>query len=522
MSYRTASNISESQTSEGVNQEQQLFNLCASQGAITAACIARSAIKYGSFESNRDASLSAFQSFQCKLAQFCHNDSGGAANTSLVCLVFDGGAEFLFTTNFRKPAELEEIKRGLEDLLRYATTNPEKLNPKPLQKMILWRFLEFCFKRVGVYFRTLSRALDECIDECESAQESTITRQLCELKSRVEFPREMTDTARNKVLRDCETFIKAIEASKNSSLGGEIDRRARQDDHDQAYKWCELRHCLGRLYSYRQAAEAVVEATMKWPEVFRSFKVNYIEPAKQKKAAPPKSARLADVLHYAFPEHELEEFQDDIAELQKYGLESEIRKQVFDRKTKTFIHAEVHMHDYLTTVRKVKPSDFWDGKMFIATSKSVCRLCHFYFQNDDNEFSVQPPHMNLYPKWRLPDNASEEVLEDLIDKMQQNTLNLITDKQPYYRRYDSRTDSQGLQTRSTHRTVFDRSTAPSPLGGRSSQSGVRPGGYHNEPPPPSHVLDDTLPLESAFEDYGVIGGERASARNGGSMIGVGF
>ncbi|KAK7211970.1 hypothetical protein V2G26_019148 [Clonostachys chloroleuca] len=91
MCYRTASNASESQTSEGVNQEQQLFNLCTSQGAITAACIARSAIKYGPFESNRDASLSAFQSFQCKLAQFCHNDSGGAANTSLVYLAVDGG-----------------------------------------------------------------------------------------------------------------------------------------------------------------------------------------------------------------------------------------------------------------------------------------------------------------------------------------------------------------------------------------------------------------------------------------------
>jgi hypothetical protein len=72
----------------------------------------------------------------------------------------------------------------------------------------------------------------------------------------------------------------------------------------------------------------------------------------------PKPARLTDVLHYAFPEDDLEEFQDDIAELQKYGLESEICKQVFDRKTKTFIYTEVYIHDYLTTVRKVKLSDF--------------------------------------------------------------------------------------------------------------------------------------------------------------------
>uniref|UniRef100_A0A8H7K4L2 Uncharacterized protein n=1 Tax=Bionectria ochroleuca TaxID=29856 RepID=A0A8H7K4L2_BIOOC len=341
--------------------------------------------------------------------------------------------------------------------------------------MILWRFVEFGFRRVDGYFKTLSRTLDECIHECESANESTITKQLYELKSRVEFPREMTDSVRNKILNDCETFIKAIEASKNSSLGGEIDRRARQDDHDQAYKWCELRHCLGRLYSYRQAADAIVEATTKWPELFKSFKVEYIPSAKQKKAVSPMSGKLTDVLHYAFPEYDLEEFQPDIAELQKYGLELEIDKQKFERNSKTSIHAEVHMHDYLSRVRKVKASDFWDGTMFIATSKPVCQLCHFYFQNDDNEFSVQPPHMNLYPMWRVPDDASEEVLEDLIDRMQVNTIKLITEKHPYYKRYDSRTDSHGCQTRATHETVFDRSSAPSPLDERSAQSGVRPG-----------------------------------------------
>ncbi|VUC37219.1 unnamed protein product [Clonostachys rosea] len=521
MFYRTASDSFESQASEEVNQEQQLANLCALQGAITTACMARSAIKYGSLESNRNASLSAFQSFLCKLAQFIHNVRGGEANASLACLAAEGGANFLFTTNFRKPAELEEIKRALEDLLRYAATNPDNFqSSKPMQKKILWLFLEFCFDRVGPYFKTLSDALDECVLECESADETTITRQLYDLKSRVEFPREMTDTTRNKVLSDCETGIKAIEASKNSSLAGEIDRRARQDDHIQAYKWCLVRHCLGRLYSYRQAAEAVVEATKKWPEVFRSFKVNYIPSAKQKKAPSPMSAKLIGVLRYAFPEGDLDEFQDDIAELQTYGLESEIRKQFSDSRAKTYIHAEVHMHDYLTTVRKVKASDFWDGNMFIATSKPVCRLCHFYFQNDDNEFSVQAPHMNLYPMWRLPDGASEEVLEDLIDKMQANTLNLIIEKLPQYKRYDSRTDSQGCQTRSTHRTGFDRSTAPSPFGGRSSQQGVRPGGYHNEPPPSSEEWDHVVPMDSA--DYGVVGDRRPSARNGVSMIGVGL
>ncbi|CAG9988011.1 unnamed protein product [Clonostachys byssicola] len=522
MSYRTASSTSESQTTKATDQQQQLLNLCVAQGGITAACIAMSAIKYGSFQSNRGPSISDFQNFQCKLAQFCHNDMGGAPNTSLACLAADGGAEFLFTSNFRKEAQLEEIKRGLEELLRFAATNPDNLNAKPLEKMILWRFLEFCFKRVDGYFNTLSRTLDECIHECESANESTVTQQLRELESRVEFPREMTETARNKILTDCETFIKAIEASKNGSLGGEIDRRAKQDDHDQAYKWCELRHCLGRLYSYRQAADAVVKATTKWPELFKSFKVAYIPSAKQKKVVSPMSGKLTDVLHCAFPEYDLDVFQADVSELQKYGLELEICKQTLKRNTKTFIHAEVHMHDYLTRVRNVKASDFWDGTMFIATSKPVCQLCHFYFQNDDNEFSVQPPHMNLYPKWRVPDDTSEEVLEDLIDKMQMNTLKLITDKQPSYKRHDSRTDSRGCQTRSTHRTVFDRSGAPSPLDGRSSQPGIRPGGYHHVPPPPNEVFDDTIPLGSDTEDFGAVGDRRASAMNGGSMIGVGY
>ncbi|KAM0321437.1 hypothetical protein ACHAQA_010113 [Verticillium albo-atrum] len=60
--------------------------------------------------------------------------------------------------------------------------------------------------------------------------------------------------------------------------------------------------------------------------------------------------------------------------------------------------------------------------------------------------------MNAYPKWRLPaldegqdiDAAElrEELLDEIIEKMQHDTLRIVEQKLPQGKRNDSRTDSR--------------------------------------------------------------------------------
>lgn len=115
------------------------------------------------------------------------------------------------------------------------------------------------------------------------------------------------------------------------------------------------------------------------------------------------------------------------------------------------VHAEVHLHNHLVQEGKTNPTDFWNGSMFIATSKPTCRLCQYYFSSPINDFQVQTSHMNLYPKWRFPDiyddqgpearELHEELLQDIIEQMQHDMLQMLRQKKPRGKTNDSRTDS---------------------------------------------------------------------------------
>jgi hypothetical protein len=235
--------------------------------------------------------------------------------------------------------------------------------------------------------------------------------------------------------------MKAIEPGRNRPLEDLINSRASQENSESSYPWCELRHCLGRLNSYRQAASIVFKAPAKWPNLFKSFRITYILSAKQRSIPFPKSSDLTNTLRKAFPDMEPVEFQDDINELQSFGFQEHLRDQIKKRDLRAIVHGEVHLHNYLLQIGKTKPSHFWEDRLFIASSKPTCMLCHYYFQYSDNDFIVRSPHMNLYPKWRFPDACDEETMQETIEQMQVHTLEMLKKKLPQYRNNDSRTDS---------------------------------------------------------------------------------
>lgn len=211
------------------NAFEQLSYLCLLLVAVNKACVKREGTTYTSGSVTKNDTLTEFQKFLTKLAMICDTLKGdhGRTVTALVCLKGINGPEYILTSNFRKSMELDEIKIFLSDLLTFVGTNPDKLQPKPLQKQVLWRSLVFNFNKVDFYLRSLIGALDLCID-CESRRgrvgqykpkpvcplslrdsilliqptliDSEPMKQLRHLQDKASFPRDITssDDARNK------------------------------------------------------------------------------------------------------------------------------------------------------------------------------------------------------------------------------------------------------------------------------------------------------------------------------------
>ncbi|KAK2018752.1 hypothetical protein LZ32DRAFT_653523 [Colletotrichum eremochloae] len=424
-------------------KDLQLFYLSSLFGAVNESCRKMNNVTYSSGDSQGDRVLSPLQAFLCKLAQVCDTEKGGDTITALVALKTDNGPEYLFASNSRKEAELEITRKFLADLLDFVGRNPVGLAEKALKKQVLWRILEFDFPRVDFYVKQIVASVG-----------SKVVARLRMIEASATFPRDMqSDTgAKSKFLSDCETLIKAIQDAMATGFSVVMNKGATADDPETSYAWCQLRHHLGRLYSYRQAADGIVEACKEWPELFANFTVRFIHSSRSARLWLPRpTLSLEDVIPAAFPDRNVQAYASHIEQLCEYGLGDYIRERLEPKLVKQFVHCEVHLQDYLVREKRIESHNYWNSDMFIATSKPPCRLCRYYFDDSDNGFLVQSSHMNVYPKWRLPDAYEgqdrdavvrrEEVLDDIIEQMQQDTLRVVRDQQHQWKRNDSRTES---------------------------------------------------------------------------------
>ncbi|KAK2611938.1 hypothetical protein QQS21_002044 [Conoideocrella luteorostrata] len=455
----------------------QLTYLCVLLGALNETYKSIENRKYSSGSPIRDVSLTKFQVFLNLLAQILDTRKGNTTITALACLTGPNGAEFVFCSNSRKEPELEHSKTFLSELLEFVSTNPDQCTAKPLLKQVLWRILAHNSEKLAFYLKSFSNAVEDCImnyEEREEAEDPEFSRQLSIFQEKVNFPFDMSsDVFRSRTLGDCETLIKEIVKSKLTSFLSVVDRQIKDEPPDRSCDWCYLRHYLGRLCSYREAAEVIADAPNQWGTLFENFKVRYMPSSPSKRISISPSLNLEQLASGAFPNRDLSEFDSDIAVLREYGLDDQIRNQVRILDKKSLVHAEIQLYDYLVRQGKTLSSGFWDSSAFIATSKPPCRLCHFYFDYSDNNIVISPPHMNLYPRWLLPDVKKEEgheavmkfnnQLDEIIEDLQRDTEILLAEKMPVWKRNDSRTDSYGV-------SGWSGSTGSKPHGGMGHTS----------------------------------------------------
>ena len=114
--------------------------------------------------------------------------------------------------------------------------------------------------------------------------------------------------------------------------------------------WCELRHSTGRLLSYLGAAKVLVSARKQWPELFENFEVRFIlssVPARSPLRKKETISMEKIIGRMTSDPEEMKSYQACAQELEKLGLDDNIRKQAGLKTFRPIVHAEVLILDSL-------------------------------------------------------------------------------------------------------------------------------------------------------------------------------
>lgn len=251
--------------------------------------------------------------------------------------------------------------------------------------------------------------------------------------------------------------MESIRRLSESSSYRVFRNKANSTQNGQSNPWAEMRHAAGRLLSYFEGVQTLIEAREQpqWAQLFHEFEIVCLpssEPHPNPIVGPRRNAGAADILGRMTSAHDtskLTTFQDGAAELQRFGLDENIRKQTHSRHFSPIVHAEILVHESLVDADDLR---FFEGYRYIGTSKPTCRLCDYYFRamsrTMGDRVQVRQSHGNLYLNWRAADAYSdqlgavkrrEDILNEMIGYVRQDTYRTLKDKIGERKRFDSNT-----------------------------------------------------------------------------------
>lgn len=141
-----------------------------------------------------------------------------------------------------------------------------------------------------------------------------------------------------------------------------------------------------------------------WPELFANFEVTFVDSSVRApnplKPVQPQSA--SDIVRNQLPKSADAGFRSLPVQIQS-GLDHPIKDMWISKKLRPYVHAEILVHDWLQRKDHTRPSDFFNGILYIGASKPTCRLCEYYLSGHPSGIEVRKSHLNLYPAWRMPD-----------------------------------------------------------------------------------------------------------------------
>lgn len=259
------------------------------------------------------------------------------------------------------------------------------------------------------------------------------------------------------VAKDCAAIIDKLNQLHHSHVGTLIDERAREGrmpGHRSMECWSEFRHMTSRITAYLQSVKFLLIAKKKWPKLFNRFTVSFLRSSRPM-AKPIRNKSLAAesiVGRMTRKAKDIEIFRNFVLTLQMFDLNERIINEYQKESFRPIVHSEILLLDWLKNEGGVYPGRFFNGWMYIGSSKPTCKLCHYYFEEDSSEIEHRPTHGNVYPPWRFPDvlpshgPKGEEARQIMVDKIllrvRKDAFAMVRKKVPSsYKKRDSNTFS---------------------------------------------------------------------------------
>jgi hypothetical protein len=252
----------------------------------------------------------------------------------------------------------------------------------------------------------------------------------------------------------CEDLINAIDGLHHSDVNELIRKRTNEGRINESDHWCELRHAAGRLLSYLQAVNILIETRRQWPELFDEFQVHYTASSAPGPNPLRKSGNklCADAIIGRMTSEPklMESYKTQAQELQKFELDGIIRGLAVRKGFRPIVHAEVLLLEALERNGGTHPSKFFNGYKYIGCSKPSCRLCDYYFSNHQSGVQIRPAHRNLYQNWRMPDLFQDQgprvekerkiLMNKILLLIRKDGFRVLSEKLPDGKKHDSNTE----------------------------------------------------------------------------------
>ncbi|KAK1658726.1 hypothetical protein BDP55DRAFT_681578 [Colletotrichum godetiae] len=425
-----------------------------------------------------------FQAFVYKLAHVCDSipGNGGGTVTSIMLLRGSGSAkvEYHLASNQRSHNDLENIRAYIRHLLERVDRASTSGNVSELRKDLLNAVLWFNRPRINSYMSRLETEIQLCIDN--NRDENSTVQALRRTLDLLGFHHARMAT-QSQYLHRCNILLHNLISLKASEVWGHIDQRAtgirlNGVTSNSSACWPETRHMVNRLLSYCKDIEFFILAKDNWPEIFRNFEILACPSSQPNKCPGRNKSMTAESIvgRMTRKEHLIERFRECVHDLQIMHLDQRIKTEYQKDNFRPIVHSEILLLNHLEkTAGSVSPTRFFKDWMYIGSSKPICRLCEYYFEEHRSGVEHRSSHKNLYISWRLPDvlrsegDGGEErrqvMFDRLLQRIRKDAFDLVEKKvRPTLRNHDSITSSVSMTLQGNWSEPSDISEVLSSMG----------------------------------------------------------
>ncbi|KAJ2904936.1 hypothetical protein MKZ38_006801 [Zalerion maritima] len=415
-----------------------------------------------------------FRKFVNALSLFCDTEPGGRTVTTMT--VLNNNPEYIVASNERSKAELVKLKEFVEKIVGLVDSASGRAGCVG-SSTILRAVAAFCKPRLKFYIRKVLENIEKCLDmdtqsllpsahkdkDPKARPESQALLELASLATRQDNKTHCGPLGFI-LPATCQRLIDSVYDIFCSR--GDLAKVLTEKTSGQRQKpspgspWGELRHYLGRLKTFRSAAETLIAAHRKWPELFHDFRVECL-PSHAKGRTPfPSGARDIDKMIGSMVHSDaekmwvMEKVEDIDATSPGISLANNIRALSTEHSFVPTVHAELIILDWLQRTGNTAPIRFFEQFRYIGASKPTCRLCHFYFLQHESGVKVRPTHHNIYHQWKLPDILEQdspqrvkrraEVVLKIIQHLREDIKLALGDRAAMKRPHDSLTETSSI------------------------------------------------------------------------------